>query len=298
MLGVATFWRGEFVDSRRHLEEAVSHYRPDHHRAHVTLFAQDPKVVCLSRLAWTLWYLGYPDQAMSIGEESLVLAEELGHPFSLCYALYFMMLLSNDSRDSDRTEKLSVAEAALLREYPLGTFELLFVIMREWLQLRRDDPAPGIARMREGIANFHASGQDLHHPYTSMLLARAHLLAGDPSEALDVIEEGFAFVERTNDRFLDAELHRLLAEALMAQEDPDADAIEAAFGRALEVSRRQSAKSLELRAALGLARWRESSGSNRQKSEARGLLEDVYSWFTEGHGTADLVEAREFLAGA
>lgn len=297
VLGVSTFWRGDFEASRDHLQKSIALYSPDHHRDHVNLFAQDPKVVCLSRLGYSLWHLGYPEQAMAIGESALALGDALGNPVSLSYATTFMMMLTNDCREMHRTEELTAAQAALSRDRQLSFYEPLRVVFSGWLEVQRGKMTPGIATIREGIARYHAMGQDLHLPYSLMLLARAHLLSADPSAALDVISDCFEFAERTSHRYLGAELHRLRAEALIARDPTNDREIEVAFGRAIEVARRQSAKSFELRSALGLARWRESSGSDDQKSDACRRLQEVYSWFTEGHGTADLAEAREFLTG-
>lgn len=297
VLGVTTFWRGEFEASRHHLQESIALYSPDNHLEHVKLFAQDPKVICLSRLGWTLWHLGYPDQAIEAGESALALADALGHPMSLSYAITIMMMLTNDCRGLHRTEELTTAQAALSRDRQLAFYEPLRVVFSGWMEVQRDGSTSGIATMREGIARYHAMGQDLHLPYAWMLLARAHILIADPSAALDVISDCFEFAERTSHRFLDAELHRLRAEALIARDPTDAQEIESAFGLALEVARRQSAKSIELRSALSLARWRQSSGSEEQKSDARRLLQEVYSRFTEGQDTADLVDARAFLDG-
>ena len=58
VLGVTSFWEGELLQSRRHLENAIERYSSERHETHTTLYSQDPKVVCLSRLAWTLWFLG------------------------------------------------------------------------------------------------------------------------------------------------------------------------------------------------------------------------------------------------
>ena len=297
VLGVTSFWRGEFEASRRHLQESIALYSPDHHRDHVNLFAQDPKVICLTRLGYTLWHLGYPDQAIAAGEEGLALAEDLGHPLSVSYALNFMMMLTTDCREVHRTEELLATQAEFSRDMDLFYNEALRVVLSGWMQVQIEGATSGIAIIQEGIANYHATGQDLHLPYALMLLARSHLLTGDSAAALEVISDCFDLAERTNHHYLDAELHRLRAEALTARDPTDRE-IEVAFERALEVARRQSAKSFELRSALGLARWRESSGSEDQKADARRFLQEVYAWFTEGQGAADLVETREFLAGA
>ena len=99
MLGVTSFWVGEFWESRRYLEEAIARYSPEHHERHIALYSQDPKVVCLCRLGWTLWYLGYPDQAAEARGSVLSLAEELGHPFSRCYASLYGAIVSQELDD-------------------------------------------------------------------------------------------------------------------------------------------------------------------------------------------------------
>jgi predicted ATPase len=72
---------------------------------------------------------------------------------------------------------------------------------------------------------------------------------------------------------------------------PEAEA-ETWLQRALDVARRQEAKSLELRAAMSLARlWQEQG----KRAEAHALLAPIYSWFTEGFDTADLQEAKALL---
>jgi tetratricopeptide (TPR) repeat protein len=82
VLGVTLFWLGEFASSRQHLEQAIALYDPQKH-PRTTLGTADPRVDCLSFAAWTLWYLGYPDQSLKRSHEALALAEELSHPYSL-----------------------------------------------------------------------------------------------------------------------------------------------------------------------------------------------------------------------
>ena len=104
--------------------------------------------------------------------------------------------------------------------------------------------------------------------------------------------EALTCVEQTGERYAEAELHRLKGELLLKQPVPDARQAEACLQHALDVARRQQAKSLELRAALSLARlWQQRS----KRAEAHALLAPVYGWFTEGFDTADLQEAKALL---
>ena len=127
----------------------------------------------------------------------------------------------------------------------------------------------------------------------SALLVEARMPLGQIEPALAELTEALAVVDNIDDRFFESEFHRLKGECLLAPVVPDAAQAEACFNQALIVSRKQGAKSLELRAAMSLARlWQQQ---NRQE-EARRLLEDVVNRFTEGFDTPDLAQARGLLA--
>ena len=113
-------------------------------------------------------------------------------------------------------------------------------------------------------------------------------------EGLAVVAEGLGFVTKTGERFAEAELHRVKGELLLARTPADPAGAEASFRDALEVARRQSAKSYELRAARSLARLWQQQG---RKEEARELLAPVYDWFTEGFDTRDLKEGEGVAGG-
>ena len=102
VLGIAAFWQGEFAAARGHFEAAVDRYRPEHRRAHLLQYGLDPKVVCLSRLGNTLWFLGCPAAAIRARDAALALADEIGHPFSQAIALVFAALLALDLREPER----------------------------------------------------------------------------------------------------------------------------------------------------------------------------------------------------
>jgi predicted ATPase len=122
-----------------------------------------------------------------------------------------------------------------------------------------------------------------------VLLAEAHGRLGEPAAGLAVLADALARVERTGGRWLEAELHRLRGELLLALPEPEPPRAEACFRRALAVARGQGAKLWELRAATNLARLR--------KDEAEALVAPVLGWFTEGRGTLALEEAERLLDG-
>jgi predicted ATPase len=107
-----------------------------------------------------------------------------------------------------------------------------------------------------------------------------------------LLTEAFDLVERNDERNWEAELYRLKGELLLAQEVPESAEAEACFHHALNTAIQQSAKSLELRAAISLARLWQHQG---KRAKARELLAAVYGWFTEGFDTIDLQEAKALL---
>jgi predicted ATPase len=141
------------------------------------------------------------------------------------------------------------------------------------------------------------------------MLAEAYSQAGQPAEGLEVIVEALAAVEQQGERMYEAELYRLKGELTLQQQCkvqsaeckvpntqhpiPSTQAeVEACFLKAIDIARHQQAKSLELRATMSLARLWQQQG---RIAEARQRLAEIYGWFTEGFGTADLKEAKALL---
>jgi len=151
--------------------------------------------------------------------------------------------------------------------------------------------AEGLAFAEQTLARMSPCGGE-RHTYILGRLAETYLQAGQLERAWQTIVEAQSMSERTAEHSWDAELYRIESEILSAQ-GADAGEVEVLFRRAIETASLQEAKSLELRAALGLARLLLGQG---KMAEARNLLAPVYNWFTEGFETADLSEARSVLA--
>src|SRR5262245_27998186 len=148
----------------------------------------------------------------------------------------------------------------------------------------------GIAQIRQGIAACHATLTGLHVPYLCTLLAEVSAHLGHTEDGLQALAEAHTLVEQHGERWWEAEVCRLRGVLLLRQ--PGTSQAEAWFQRALDVARRQEAKSLELRAAMSLSRLWHQHG---KRAEARELLAPIYSWFTEGFDTPDLQEAKALL---
>ena len=155
--------------------------------------------------------------------------------------------------------------------------------------------------MRQGLAAYQAMGAKVNLTYWLGLLAEAYGKTGQAEEGLNVLAEMLALVQETGERAWEAELYRLKGEFLLAPEGDRLQAVgsrekakeaEEYFLKAIEVARKQQAKSLELRVATSLARLWQKQG---KKQEAQQMLAEIYGWFTEGFDTKDLQEAKALL---
>jgi predicted ATPase len=276
------------------LEQGITLYDRQQHRTHALLYGQDPGVACRSYAAVTLWLLGYPDQALQRSHEALTLAQEVAHPFSLAYARFFAALLHFFRREAPLVQARGEAVTTLAAEHGFAHWWALGTMLQGWARATQGQGEEGMARLRQGLGSWQATGARGAGPYYLAWLAEAYGQGGQAEEGLRVLAEALALVNTGGERRHEAELDRFTGELLLALSAENAMEAEACFRQALAVARRQQAKSLELRAAMSLARLWQQQG---QRDKARELLAPVYGWFTEGFDTADLQEAKALLAG-
>jgi predicted ATPase len=291
-LGQTWFWLGEIAPARAHLEQGPALYDLQQHRSYVFHAPQDPGVACLSYAALALWALGYPDQALRKSHEALTLAHALSHPFSLAYTLFYATWLRQLRRERQAAQEQAEAEIALSTEQGFVYYWAMGTILRGWALGGQGRGDEGIAQMREGLAAYQATGAELGRPSFLVLLAEVYGKRGQVEEGLTVLAEALAIVHKTGERFYEAELYRLKGEFLLALSVENQAEAEACCHKAIDLAQRQSAKSLELRAAMSLSRLWQCQG---KRDEARELLAPIYGWFTEGFDTADLQEANALL---
>jgi predicted ATPase len=291
-LGVTWFWLGAFPTARLHLEEGIAHYTSDQRRAPVFRMGQDPGVSCRAYAAQTLWLLGYPEQALARLHEALALAHELSHPFSLAWARCMAAIVSQFRPDVLAVHKHAEAAVALSAAQGFQQWAALGTILRGWALAMQGQGEEGMAQVRQGIAAWRTTGAVLIVPYFCTLLADVCAHLGHLEDGLQALVEAHTLVEQHEERSWEAEVSRLRGVLLLRQTGTLAAEAETWLRRALDVACRQEAKSLELRAAMSLARLWQQQG---KPAEARALLAPVYSWFTEGFDTADLQEAKALL---
>ncbi len=300
MSGLSLFWSGEFRAARDQVEQGSAAYDLPHHQSRLFLYLTDPGVLCLSYGAFALWQLGYPDQALQRASETLQLAQSLAHPHSLAHALLFLAFTHQLRREGERAQERIEESLTLSAEQGFSHWLALGAILRGWTFIE-EQGEDGIALMRQGWEAFRSTGIKLWRPWSCALLIEAYQRADRQEEGLQLLTEAFAAVEETGERSYEAELYRLKGKLLLQNvriPDPRSPLpgvqgeAEACFLKATAIAQRQSAKSLELRAAVSLAQlWRQQG----KHHEARNTLSTIYHWFTEGFDTKDLQEAKALL---
>jgi predicted ATPase len=292
-LGSALFYLGELVPAREHFEKINEIYDQKQHSSHAFVYGQDPGVFALAWSARVLGYLGYLKQAVTKVEQALTLAQNLAHPFSLASAWHCAAEVHRQRGEARASLECAERELELAREQGFPLWIALAQIYRGWALARLGQFEEALVAIPKGIAGYRATGAEMAVPRFLVLLADAYGQAGQVDEGLRVSAEALATVQRNRDCDSEAaELYRIRGDLLLAASSEHRDEAEASLRRALDVARRQQAKSPELRATMSLARIFEKRGDRK---EARAMLAAIYGWFTEGFDTADLKAAKTLL---
>ncbi|MEM5316507.1 adenylate/guanylate cyclase domain-containing protein [Paraburkholderia sp. JHI869] len=297
-LGTSSFYLGDLVKARAYLERGLAAIDREHHTATPFLLGQDPVVHGLIAGARTLWYLGYPDQAANRIQDALTLARKLSHPYSLALALAVAAEVYQCRRQAQIAGEYAEAATTLSNEQGFPFWLAWGEILRGWALAEQGNAAEGIDQIQKGLSACLATGAELARPYQLSLLAQAFTKAGQASAAMEALTEALKTANRTGERYGLAEFHRLRGELLLPSASGQSGELssngeaEDCFLEAISIARNQGARSLELRAALSLARlWR-----NCGKPETgRQMLSASLRSFQEGFDTADWQEAKALL---
>ena len=292
MLGQVVFYRGEPAMAQTHHAQALALSTSQEVQALAHRYGLDLGVGAHSWLAWALWQLGAPTQALRHSQAARTLAHKGSHAVSLVFALLWAAFVHLCRREVSAVHELAMAAITLATEQGFMQRVAHATVLHGWALASQGQSDVGRAAIRQGLTASLATGSLLLQPYGLGLLAETYKAGGHPDEGLAVLAEAQTVMAVTGVQWYAAELSRLKGALLLRQAVPDVPQAEACFQQALAVARRQQAKSWELRAALSLARLRQQQG---QRDEARELLAPIYGWFTEGFDTADLQEAKALL---
>jgi class 3 adenylate cyclase/predicted ATPase len=292
MMGSTWYWLGELTQARDSLEHALAleAHQPQARDAAATALVA--RVTNYGYTAWTLWLLGYPEQAQQRNDQALALAHALAHPFSQVVALLYAAMFHLLRREGPAAQERAETELALATAQGFPFWVAGGTIVRGWALATQGQTAEGIAQMRQGITAWRALGASVVLATYLATLAEVCGQVGQLEDAQHLLREAQTLVDSTGERYWEAEVYRLQGELLVQASRGKMREAAEHFHQALDIARRQQAKSLELRAAMSLSRLWQQQG---KRDAAHELLAPIYGWFTEGFDTADLKEAKALL---
>jgi predicted ATPase len=288
--GNTLFNLGEFTDARALYEQCHILFDPAHRSAYTGMTAEEPRHVLRVYLAATLMYLGLLDQAQERVNEALADAHELGHIHSLVFTLGRVCWVEWAAGLASDARQHSTELVTLATEHGFPLWLGFGIIHRGWSSVGLGKTEEGLRSLTEGLSVQNATGGVTWVPWTMTLLADAHVKLNQIADAQSCLAEAERLIARTDERYSEAELHRVRGDMLNAM--GDSGLAEESYRRALVVARHQRATTLELRAATSLARLRRNQG---KFNEARDLLTSVCDWFKQGHDTPVLKDAKALL---
>jgi len=288
MLGFTHTHLGEISAARDHLETALDLYDSSQDDSLTFLYGQNPRVTCLNYLALNLWMLGYLDQAVDKCQEAVIYAEQISHPYSLTFAHGMAALFHSLRRDSQSALLHSEQTFKLAKESGFPFFLALGMIIRGWARLQSGKAGMALKLMENGINAMQAIGAELGRPYFLSLMAEAYGEKIENKEGLKLIETALDKAESSHELWYESSLNWLWGYLADVQGVSEGE-IATRYWQAIEIAKKQKAKTLELRAAVTLVKF-DQAGDQAQM--ARDVMRDTYLWFEEGFDSDLLVEAR------
>jgi tetratricopeptide (TPR) repeat protein len=283
---------GDLAGGKEHYDRALAIYNPAEHGLLMTRSGGDIGVTLLSVRSGCVWQLGYTAASRNDAELAVKNARETGQAATLMYPLLYSVVshlrCGNYVAAHTQVDEL----VALADERGAPYWKALGTAVRGWLFTETGKASDAVSAITSGITSLRSTGALLYEPWHLWYLAMAYAELGQPDDARRCIDDAIDKVERSKEKWCEAEVNRIAGEIALKTPEPDAPKAEAYFNRALGVARKQQAKSWELRAAMSMARLRRDQGKVQQ---AREVLAPVYGWFTEGHDTRDLKEAKALL---
>jgi tetratricopeptide (TPR) repeat protein len=287
-LAATLLFRGQLHEAQEHCEQLRALYDAREHGSQTFVYGIEPGILGLIIGAWALWYRGYPDQALQRCLDALELAQQIPNPYTLADPMIFRAELHHLRGEVAQALEWAESVIELATEQGFPYWRARASIVRGWALAEQGQPVEGIAAIRQGMQDYRATGGEFLIPYFMALLAESLGTSGEVDAALAVLSDAQAIVRQTGEGLYAPELHRL--QGLFRLSQPSE--AQACFREAIAVAAAQCSRSLELRAALDLARLLKQQG---KQQDAHELLSARYRVFDEGFDTLDLRAARALL---
>ena len=159
--------------------------------------------------------MGYPDQAVRVIYEACTLAQQVAHSFSLAFALEVGAMIHQLRRESQEAQERAETAVTLATEQGFPVESAMSSIPRSWALFAQGEGKEGVARIQRDLVTLHAMGTGIWRPYFLALLAEGYKELERAAEGLAVLAEALATVERTGERWCEAELYRLKGELVL-----------------------------------------------------------------------------------
>ena len=283
---------GNMLAAEKYVKNLLEIYKPEMSEAHIRIYGHDPAACALGSGATILWIHGYPDQAHQRSLKALAHCNSLEHPFSKGFGIwastfvdYFLGNISEVTKGIEET-------LSFIEDHGLILFSFVVKLLLGAVYVKQGKGKEGLAMIQENHRLAETTNSLVLIPLALILFLEACLEIGSIDEGLKAVKHELASHPITGERWMEAEIRRLYGDLILADNPDRASEAEAEFSLAIDISQRQHAKSLELRAVMSLARLWQQQGKSQQ---AHAHLSEVYDWFTEGFDTQDLKEAKALL---
>jgi class 3 adenylate cyclase/predicted ATPase len=294
-LGYTLFQLGAFTTASTHLEHGIAWSDRLQHQAASGGSSRtgiDVGLCCRIILAWVRCVQGSLEHAVQHAREVVRQSQEHANPYTQAWVLSYAGLVHHCCRQVAAVHDGAARVISLCQERKYGQFEAFGTTLRGWALVHQGQAEEGLLQIQQGVAAIRALGTGIVPSPFLALYAEAYETIKQSEAGLRVLDEALTQVHQTEERYYEAEIHRLQGDLLLQQNAGNQAEAETCFHHAIRIAQSQQAKCWELRAATSLARLWQQQG---KRQEAHDLLAPVYNWFTEGFDTADIKDAKALL---
>jgi len=292
--GVTCWYFGDFAGAHEHLQKTIELYDQARHGDSAHRFGQDSRATAEAYDAVALWVLGRVDEALTLAHRALTDAELAAHAPTMGFALLVAALLEFVRYNPEAVATCSQALADIASRYDLPAYIAgLVVFFQGWAKWSGSAEVSGLAEMRRGLAIHREQGFVFYLHNFAAALAKAEASAGETDAGLRRLDDALAELERTEERWYEAEIHRIRGGILLKRDPADTAAVEQSLQAAISIAQSQRARSFELRAALSLAKL--YCAANRD-ADAHAVVAPAVEGFPPTRQFPELVEAQTLLA--
>jgi len=292
--GQTRFYFGDFAGAHEHFQKTIELYNPARDADFANRFGRDPRAAAEALDAVALWMLGRVNDSLRLAERALADAESAAHAPTMAHALLFAALLALVRCNPEAVATYSQALANIVSRYDLrADWAGLAGFLQGWAKSCDCAEESRLAEMRKGIETTREQGNILFSPGLGATLAEAEAIAGENDAALRRLDDALAGLGHTEERWYEAEIHRIRGEILLRRDPADNAAAEQSLQVAIAIAQSQRARSFELRAALSLAKLYRAA--NRD-ADAHAVLAPAVESFPPTQQFSELIEAQALLA--